>query len=172
MLAGLAVGWLTEPAPAHTHPRSPAFRQPALTAFALGCAAVAALPDADLLIPAAHRTATHSVTATLLVLIVAALVTRQVTGKTNWRMACALAMAQATHVAMDWLGADPFPPAGVQAFWPFDARFFISPLEVFPGVERNLSKPEVITANIYAACFELAVMGPVAWGAWKARRAR
>lgn len=168
VLAGLAVGWSSEP----PHGGSPPGRvsaRPAVTPLALACAALAALPDADLLIPAAHRTATHSVTGALVVLIVAAAVTRQVTGRSHWRVALVLALAQLTHVALDWLGADPFPPAGIQAFWPFDDRFYISPITVFPGVERNFSKPEVISANLYAAVVELLLMGPVAWAAWTAR---
>lgn len=172
VLAGLAVGWVSEPARAGTAAAARRPGWPWVTRLALGCAALAALPDADLLIPAAHRTATHSLTATFMILIVSVGVTRQVTGRADWRVAAALAFAQVTHVALDWLGADPFPPAGIQAFWPLDDRFFIAPVTLFPGVERNFSKPEVISANLYAALVECLVMGPVAWVAWAARTRR
>ncbi|MGE0450230.1 MAG: metal-dependent hydrolase [Vicinamibacterales bacterium] len=176
LLAGLAVGWSLDSTPrrARTPARAerPALGWPGLTPLALGCAAAAALPDADLLLPIAHRTVTHSLTATFVLLIIVAGVTRWVTGRARWRIAAAIAAAHATHILMDWLGADPFPPAGLQMFWPFDSRFVIAPVELFPGVERNFSKPEVITSNVYAAVIELALMGPVAWMAWRLRDRR
>jgi membrane-bound metal-dependent hydrolase YbcI (DUF457 family) len=167
-LAGLAVGWLAEPARVQPCSRV----RDLLTRVALGCAAVAALPDADLLIPHAHRTATHSVTATALVFIITAAVTGKVTSRPGWRLALALAAAHGTHLLLDWLGTDPFPPPGLQLFWPFTDHFYISRVDIFPAVERRLLRPEAIAINARAAMWELLIMGPVAAASWavKCRR--
>jgi membrane-bound metal-dependent hydrolase YbcI (DUF457 family) len=168
-LAGLTVGWLSEPqrpAPAETTFRA------AFSPFVLWCAALAALPDADLLIPHAHRTATHSLTATGLILIITAGVTGKVSGRANWRLAFAFAGAHATHLLLDWLGVDRNPPAGIQIFWPFDPRFYISGLDLFPPVSRAGITWQMVTINAYAAVFETIAVGPIALLAWAIRRRR
>jgi hypothetical protein len=168
LLAGLTVGWGTEGNP-HLHPDS-SLRT--FTPFVIWCALVAALPDADLLIPHFHRTATHSLTATALIFIVTAAVTRKVTGRADWRVASALAAAHATHLLLDWLGADPSPPRGFQLFWPFSGRFFISGWDAFPGTERRLRLGDFLAVNLHAALAEVAIVGPCAVAAWYVRRKR
>lgn len=168
-LAGLAVGWLADPRPAAPGQPSTTWRtrlRASLTPFVLWCAAIAALPDADLLIPHFHRTATHSVTATVLILIIAAAVTGKVTWSTRWRFALALAAAHATHLLLDWLGTDRNPPAGLQMLWPFDGAFYISNWDVFPPVARGRISSHMIAINANAALWEIALMGPVAALAW------
>src|SRR5579884_2398360 len=98
------------------------------------CAGLAMLPDADLLVAGAHRTATHSLTATAVIFIVAAAVTGQVT---RWRTATLCAVAQASHLLLDWLGADNFAPRGIQLLWPWSDRWFISNLDVFRQTARR-----------------------------------
>jgi membrane-bound metal-dependent hydrolase YbcI (DUF457 family) len=187
LLAGLTVGWLTEPrtqevptagtgddatprtAEGLTTHHSDAR---ALTPFVLWCAVVAALPDVDLLVPQFHRTATHSLTATLLILIITLAVTGKVTGAPAWRLAFALAGAHATHLLLDWLGADPSPPRGFELLWPFSGRFFISGLDLFPGTERRIASRAFVAVNLRAAIVELAVLGPCAVVAWWVRRKR
>ncbi len=167
-LAGLAVGWLSEPAPPATGRRL----RDSLTPLVLWCAFVAAIPDADLLIPHFHRTATHSVTATVLVLIMVAAVTGKVTRHPAWTLALALAAAHGTHLLLDWLGTDRFPPPGLQMLWPFSPHFFYSGVDLFPAVERRLLRPEALGVNAYAAAWELLIMGPFAALAWAWRRRR
>jgi hypothetical protein len=58
------------------------------------CAALAAMPDVDLLLPLTHRTVTHSVTAVAATFILAAAVTGQVT---RWKHATLYAAAWASH---------------------------------------------------------------------------
>jgi membrane-bound metal-dependent hydrolase YbcI (DUF457 family) len=168
-LAGLAVGWLSEPAPAGQHVSRV---RSALTPAALWCAFVAAIPDADLLIPHLHRSASHSVTATALVLIMAIAVTGKVTRRATWTFALAVAAAHGTHLVLDWLGTDRFPPPGIQLFWPFSDRFYISGLDLFPPVERRLLRPEAFGVNLRAATWELLIIGPVAAVAWMIRNQR
>ena len=167
-LAGLAVGWFGS-APAR--PGAAALRDN-LTPAVLGCACLAALPDADLLIPHFHRTATHSVTATALVLIITAAVTAQVTGRIQWRLALCLAAAHATHLLMDWLGFDHNPPPGLQLLWPFDPTFYISGWDWFPATAREHLTWQMLSVNLYAAVFETVSVGPVALAAWASWRWR
>jgi len=168
-LAGLAAGWLSDPVPAHSPRSRPAG---ALTSIGLWCAFVAAIPDADLLVPHIHRTATHSITATAFILIITAAVTGKVTGRPNWRIAVALAAAHASHLLLDWLGTDRFPPPGLQLFWPFSDHFYISGLDLFPPVERRLLRPEALGINAWAAMWEVLITGPVVAVGWYVRRRR
>ncbi len=161
-LAGLAVGWLSEPA----RPAAGSRLRDSLTPFVLWCAFVAAIPDADLLFPHFHRTATHSVTATVLLLIMVTTVTGKVTRHPAVTLALALAASHGTHLLLDWLGTDRFPPPGLQMLWPFSPHFFYSGADLFPPVERRLWLPEALGVNAYAAAWELLIMGPLAVLAW------
>jgi len=167
-LAGLTVGWLSAPSP------RPGTRRlaDALSPFVLWCAFLAAIPDADLFVPDFHRTATHSLTATACILIIAAAMTGKVTTRAAWRFALAVAAAHATHLLLDWLATDQYPPAGIQVFWPFSDRFYISGADFFPQVERRLLRPEAFPINARAAVWEITVMGPIAFLAWQIRARR
>jgi membrane-bound metal-dependent hydrolase YbcI (DUF457 family) len=177
-LAGLTVGWVGEGNSERTkRVSSPTGLRPWTTGgrpwtIVLWCAVLAALPDADLLIPHFHRTATHSLTATVLVFILAAVVTGKVTGEIRWRLALVLATAYGTHLLLDWLGADPSPPRGFQLLWPFSDRFFISDLDLFPGTERRFGRGDFLLVNLYALLVELAILGPCALAAFVFRRTR
>jgi membrane-bound metal-dependent hydrolase YbcI (DUF457 family) len=175
-LAGLTVGWLADrdalrPLPSAGATWTARVRA-SCTPLVLWCAAMAALPDADLLIPHFHRTVTHSVTVTFLILIIAAAVTGKVTRPTALRIAVALAAAHSTHLLLDWLGTDRNPPAGLQMFWPFDDRFYISDWDIFPPVARGRISSRMIVINANAALWEIALMLPVAATAWVWRRFR
>jgi inner membrane protein len=169
-LAGLAVGWLSEPASI----RGDRSRRPAtLTPFVLWCALIAAVPDADLLVPHFHRSATHSLTATAFILIMAMAVTGRVTAwRAAFTFAFALAAAHATHLVLDWLGTDRFPPLGIQMLWPFSDRFYISGFDIFPPVERRLLRPDAFSINARAAAWELIILGPFAAVGWIIRMKR
>ncbi len=144
-------------------------RRPSPTRLIALCAGLAMLPDADLLVPGTHRTATHSVTAACLTFIVAAVVTGQVT---RWWTATLTALAYATHLLLDWLGADNFPPYGIQLWWPWSHRWFISNLDVFrQTARRDFLTPPIIRQNTIAVAQELAILVPIVvvlW--WVARR--
>src|SRR5262245_1629852 len=164
-LAGLAVGWAaTDPS---LEPRASRW-----SAFVLVSAVVAAAPDLDLLYPASHRLFTHGVGATLVVMIIAGMVTRQVTGRIKWRLVLALGAAHATHIVLDWMGTDRFPPPGIRALWPFSNQFYLSGWDIFPNVERRLWRPDALGVNVHAALMEVLVVGPVAVFSWVATRTR
>jgi inner membrane protein len=146
-------------------------RRAAAWKLPLACAALAAIPDADLLLPITHRSITHSVTAVALVSIIAILVTGWVTGKVSTRIVVACTLAYASHLLLDWLNVDTNPPRGIQALWPFDDRWFISDLDLFPRIERRQPfSVETMAGNLRAAIVEILIMGPVALVAWWAGR--
>jgi inner membrane protein len=131
------------------------------------CALLGAAADLDLLLPRYHRSYSHSLVAAALVLIIAAVVTGRVT---RWRTAFLCCAAYASHLLLDWLGADTLPPAGLQVFWPFVGRFFISGFDVFAEVERRHPfAPATILQNLRAAAQEIAIVAPVAIALWAVR---
>src|SRR4051812_12787422 len=169
-LAALAIRW----AGGASNRQPDAARRTRLIApLSLACVAVAVLPDVDLLFYPWHRTFTHSVGATLLMMIIAALVTGKVTGRIAWRAVVLIGAAHASHVLLDWLGVDRFPPRGLQALWPFSHEWYISEWDVFLPTERRdaLSAASMLT-NLRAVVREIAILGPVALAAWWATRRR
>jgi membrane-bound metal-dependent hydrolase YbcI (DUF457 family) len=156
MLAGVAVAWSGGP----TLRRS--------DGLVLVCAALAAAPDLDLLLPGPHRGATHSLAAAVAVTIIAAAVTGQVT---RWRTALLCGFSYASHLLLDWLSADNYPPRGIQLLWPFSDRWFISDLDLFRQTARQqfLTAP-IIRQNLIAVAQELAILLPILALVWWARR--
>jgi membrane-bound metal-dependent hydrolase YbcI (DUF457 family) len=139
--------------------------RPSSARLTLTAAALAAAPDLDLVFSHFHRSATHSLTAVALVFIIAAAVTGQVSQlrEVRWRVACICAAAYATHLLLDWLAADQFPPFGIQALWPFSRRFFISGVDIFDQTERlHLLRPATLDQNARAIAKELILLAPIA----------
>jgi inner membrane protein len=174
VLAGAAVAYAGD---LIDHRRSP-------IGLVAACALLAVAADLDLLQPGHHRSFTHSLTAVAFVFIVAAAVTGEVTrlratrdgGQVvrhhlgRWRIALVCACAYATHLLLDWLGADRLPPYGLQVFWPFDTRFFVSGLNVFAETERRHPfSGATIVQNLWAAAQEVAIMAPIAGALWLIR---
>jgi inner membrane protein len=185
-LAGVATAWSSEYFPAANAGDA---RASARLTFV--CAALAALPDVDLLFPGTHRTVTHSISATIFVTIIAAAVTGWVTrskalnregdsegnsegnsegdsagtprrSRAVWRIALVCGIAYGSHLLLDWLGADPNPPSGIEALWPFSHQWFISPWTVFPGTERrHFFTLAAVATNLRALAVEVGVLGPV-----------
>jgi membrane-bound metal-dependent hydrolase YbcI (DUF457 family) len=159
-LGGAAVAWLADRTP----------RRPAADArVATACAVLAALPDADLLLPMAHRTVTHSLAAVAIVFFIVS-IAGAVTGKVTVRVALICAAAYASHLLLDWLQADPTPPFGIQVLWPFSPAWVISGVNVFRATERrHLLDAVVMKRNFVAAVQEVAIMAPIAATAYLAR---
>jgi len=165
-------------------PRSTEGRSPdPLDAFTLLCAFLAAAPDLDLLVPYTHRAGTHSLLAVAFVAlssIIVMTVTGRVTGSGRvesrqgviaWRVVLACTAAYASHLFLDWLGADDTPPRGLQLLWPFSDRWFISDLDLFRGTaRRDVFSALSMRTNALAVAQEIAILGPVALAAWLVRR--
>ena len=104
-----------------------------------------------------HRGLTHSMGATLVAGVVAAAVVRRGRVVT----ALVVAAAYASHVVLDWLGADPGTPSGVMALWPLTREFYLSDPQVFLRVCREYWLVECWWHNLAAVGRELLVLVPV-----------
>ena len=171
-LAGVAAAWTVDLVPGRRAWRATAstsWYRRAGGGLTVLCALLGALPDADLLL-FMHRTMSHSVGTLLLVTGIAAVVTGLLTERPVARVALMCGGAYATHVLLDWLGADTRPPYGLQVFWPFSTIWFASGWDVF----REITRRQVLTAasmrvNLLAVAQELAILGPVLVALWLVR---
>jgi membrane-bound metal-dependent hydrolase YbcI (DUF457 family) len=171
ILAGATIAWASDSG-AHARTLSPIPGARArLRNLTLVCAALAAAADLDLVLPGTHRTVTHSMTAVAVVAIVAIAMTGKVISSPGgWRVVLACTAAYASHLLLDWLGADPTPPYGLQLLWPFSDRWFISNLDLFRGTARiRLFTAASIRTNALAILQEVAILGPIALAAWLVR---
>ena len=155
-LAGVATAWTITPR--------------ADRRLLLAAATLAALPDIDLVHPAWHRAVTHSIGCVLLVTIITAAVTGWVTRRIAWRVTLVCGAAYASHLLLDWLAADYFPPYGIRALWPFDDGWYISGVEVFRQTARlHLFTLPVLVQNARAIAQEIAILGPIVYLLWLVR---
>ncbi len=165
-LGGIAVAWTSD--------------RRASRRLTIVCAAIAAAADLDLLFPYPHRTASHSVTAVALTIIIAALVTGQVTAGSRhrkwltadgrWRIPLTCGAAYATHLLLDWMGADSSFPYGLQMLWPLSDRWFISGWDVFPQTERRrFWTAATMQVNATAVARELLILAPIVAALWLVR---
>jgi LexA-binding, inner membrane-associated putative hydrolase len=159
-LGGLAIAWGADLLPGRpiSSPR-----------VAVACMTLAALPDIDLLLPVVHRTVTHSLGAVVavgLLMIVAAVVTGEVTTK----IALTCVAAFASHLLFDWLAVDQAAPRGIQLLWPFSREWFISGWDVFRGTERrHFFRLRTIHQNFITVTREIAILAPVVGALWLVR---
>ena len=171
-LAGVAAAWLVDLVPGRRAwrtalPASPWYQR-AGDGITLICAALAVLPDVDLFFPR-HRTATHSLSAVAFVALFAAAMAANA-ARPIARVALMCAGAYTTHLLLDWLATDAYPPAGIQALWPFSQSWYISGWNIFRQTARlHVMTRPVIMENIEAAVQEMAILGPLVLGVWLVR---
>ena len=115
-----------------------------------------AVPDVDFLLPIQHRGPTHSLGAAVLVFAAAV----AVTGK--FRTALAIGAAYASHVLLDWLGADSSSPHGLMALWPLSTTYYVSGLDLFDAVSRRYWLPGFWPLTGLAVLREILLVGPLA----------
>ena len=171
-LAGMAVAWMADLLPGdrawRTAPDAAPWYLRAGDGLTLACAALGAAPDLDLLF-IAHRTVTHSISAVLFVgLFCAAFAAKD--RRPIARIGLMCAAAYGSHLFLDWLGTDNYPPRGIQAFWPISGEWFISGTDVF----RQTARKEVWTSasmlkNLRAIVQEIAILGPTVVALWLVR---
>jgi inner membrane protein len=162
-LAGATVAWTTDAV-------SPPTRSSG-AGLVVACMAIAAAPDVDLAF-GFHRTYTHSIGMTAVVAATAAIVAA-CTRAPVLRTAFACAAAHGSHLLLDWLAVDRFPPYGLQALWPFSSDFYISGWDIFRRTERrHMLSAEGIRINALAVAQELLILGPLALVAFRARVSR
>ena len=166
-LAALAlapfVGRSRETSPADDRP---SFRTTSAILIACACA-----PDLDLALRFVdganhHRGISHSVGAAVIVGVAGEIVRRAF--RLRIPNGAWLALAWASHALLDWMGVDTSPPRGLMALWPWSGEFVIAPFAVFYDVIRSFSL-EAMRHNAIAAAIEVAILGPLAFLAWRAR---
>ena len=142
-----------------TAPESASWYRRAGNGLTLACAALGAAPDLDLLF-VAHRTVTHSFSAVLFVGLFAGALAANA-HRPIARVGLMCAAAYATHLLLDWLGTDTYPPRGIQAFWPITYDWFVSGTDVFRQTARqDVWSTESLLKNIRAIVQEIAIIGP------------
>ncbi len=161
-LGAAAAGWALAP------PLPPATRQVAAGTVRRGLwfAALGMLPDLDLLVAGLHRGPTHSLSAALIAGLAAAALTR------NARLGAAAGCAYATHMLLDWLGADSSPPIGIMALWPLTSDYYQVSWPLFEAVWRHNDRPGFWSHNVKAVAKELMVLVPLALVGFRLARGR
>jgi membrane-bound metal-dependent hydrolase YbcI (DUF457 family) len=172
-LAGAALAWAADLVPGRrawrTAPPDASWGRRAGGALTLACAVLAAVPDADLLFRM-HRTWSHSLGAVILVTILATAVTGWVTRAPAWRVGMMCGGAYATHLLLDWLAVDDYPPAGIQMWWPFSRQWVISGLGLFKQTERYpLFSMRTWHIDVIAVAWEAAILLPLVVLLWLVR---
>jgi membrane-bound metal-dependent hydrolase YbcI (DUF457 family) len=170
-LAGLAAAWAVDLVPGdrawRTAPESASWFKRAGDGLTLACIALSVAPDLDLLF--VHRTVTHSIGAVAVVGLVAAALAAKAR-RPIARVALMCAAAYSTHLLLDWLGIDMYPPRGIQALWPFSRNWVISDADVFRQTARQqLFTSAVILLNLKAIVHETAILAPVVVALWLVR---
>ena len=174
-LGGIAAAWAMDLVPGgrawRTAAPTASFYERAGGHLTVACAGLGALADADLLF-GVHRTASHSVTAAAVVTIVAAAVTGRVTGGRApvRRVAWMCGAAYASHLLLDWVAIDRFPPFGLQLLWPLSREWFISGWDLFPQTQRNrVLSAAAVRVNLNAFVWESVILLPVVALLWSVR---
>ncbi|NJK37711.1 MAG: metal-dependent hydrolase [Oscillatoriales cyanobacterium RM2_1_1] len=125
-----------------------------------------------------HRQATHSIAAALLIGgltygLVTLLGTRL---KTRGRKVGVWVMGlYLSHIILDMLVSDLYPPAGVQALWPLSQDYLISPVTIFGGLHLSDSGQGLLRAilsqeNLLTILQEIVILLPVTGLAWQVTR--
>ncbi|QIZ71985.1 metal-dependent hydrolase [Oxynema aestuarii] len=103
------------------------------------CVAIANLPDLDIL-PGLmlygdpsefHRDATHSIFVGMAIAGSVWAIAKSRGLKPHRLWGVYTGGLYLSHILLDMLVADPFPPTGVQAFWPFSFDYFAFPIAIF-----------------------------------------
>ena len=158
-LAGVAVAWTADLIPGDRAWRTTGYRR-AGGGLTLICAGLGAAPDLDLIFSGTHRTATHSLLAALIVGLFAAALAANAR-RPVLRVALMCAAAYGSHLLLDWLGADHYPPRGIQALWPISQEWYISGIDVFRQTARlRIFTRESMMTNVRAIGQEIAILGP------------
>jgi membrane-bound metal-dependent hydrolase YbcI (DUF457 family) len=176
-LAGVAAAWATDLVPGDREWR---FRSAKASrsdtslyaraggTLTLACAALGAAADLDLLW-GGHREHTHSIGAVIFVALFSAAMAVHAR-RPVLRVVMMCSTAYATHILLDWLGADDFAPYGIRALWPFDDGWYISHLQVFRGTQRfYMTFGEAVRANVLAIAQEILILGPIVVALWLVR---
>jgi inner membrane protein len=82
--------------------------------------------------------------------------------------------AYASHLLLDFFGADSGPPVGIPLFWPLMPGHYTSPMVVFMEIHRHergmasFLMSGFTQHNLLAAAWEITLLAPLAWWAHRA----
>jgi hypothetical protein len=172
MLAAVAAAWAVDLVPGDRRwraaPASASWFERAGGGLTLACAGLGVAPDLDLLVHS-HRTVTHSAGAVVFVGLFAGALAANAQ-RPVVRVALMCAAAYGSHLLLDWLGVDNFPPRGIQAWWPLSELWFISGWDVFWQTARHeVLERESVRANLLAIARELELLLPIVVPLWLVR---
>jgi membrane-bound metal-dependent hydrolase YbcI (DUF457 family) len=169
-LGGVAVAWMSDLVPGN---RAWRYRTGNWLAriggpSTIACAMLAAAPDLDVLV-GQHRSVTHSLTSAVVVAVIVAMVAARIR-RPIARLSLLCGGAWGSHLLLDWLGTDNYPPFGIQLLWPFSHRWFISGLNLFTQTRHEyVFTVEALRVNAGAIAFETLVLGPIVALLWLVR---
>jgi membrane-bound metal-dependent hydrolase YbcI (DUF457 family) len=171
-LAGVAAAWAVDLIPGdrawRTVSDTGTWYQRAGGGLTLACAALGAAPDLDLAF-IEHRTVTHSIGAVCFVALFAAALAANARRPIG-RVTLMCAAAYGSHLLLDWLGTDRYPPLGLQLLWPISKEWYISGVDLF----RQTARQRIFTrgplmVNVRAIAQEIAILGPAVVALWLVR---
>ena len=165
-LAGVAVAWTADLIPGNRAwrlvPGNKSRYQRAGGGLTFLCAGLAAAPDLDLIVAGTHRTATHSLFAVLVVGLLASVLAANARRPVA-RVALMCAAAYGSHLLLDWLGTDNYPPRGIELLWPISQEWYVSGIDVFRQTARlRIFTRGPMLTNARAILQEIAILGPTA----------
>ena len=171
-LAGIAAAWTLDLIPGdrawRTAPVGAPWHQRAGDGLTLLCAGLAAAPDLDFAF-VEHRTVTHSIGAVVFVGLFAAALAANAR-RPIARVALMCAAAYGSHLLLDWVGTDRYPPLGIQLMWPLNREWYLSGLNVFRQTARlRLFTHGPMMINLRAILQEMAILGPAVVALWLVR---
>jgi membrane-bound metal-dependent hydrolase YbcI (DUF457 family) len=171
-LAGVAAAWTVDLIPGdrawRRSPDTASWYQRAGGRLTLACALLGAAPDLDLAFMD-HRTVTHSIGAVCTVAVGAALFAGNAR-RPIARVTLMCASAYASHLLLDWLGVDRYPPLGLQLMWPINKTWYISGVDLFrQTAHRRIFTRGPMMVNARAIAQEIAILGPVLVALWLVR---
>ena len=172
-MAGIAAAWTADLVPGQrawrAAPESASWFLRAGSGVTLVCAGLGAAADLDLLF-GGHRTVTHSLAAVVFVWVLAVALAANA-GRPIVRVGLMCAAAYATHLLLDWMGVDRFPPRGIELLWPLNREWYISGLEVFRQTARlRIFTHGPMITNLRAILQEIAILLPMLAVLWLGRR--
>ena len=102
------------------------------------CMFIAVLPDLDFILQLwtgrkYHHTFTHSITLTILFALVSAIIC-SLLNKHIFRITLCALIGYGSHLVLDFFTEGG---RGIQLFWPFSEKLFISPATFFPGTHHS-----------------------------------
>ena len=149
-----------------------AARWPQKDWFLLTAVAISAvLPDLDFAIQlfasrSYHRYFSHSLSFSVLFMVAAYLILKWLGRTSPGRDAALTGAGYASHILLDLISNDTYPPFGVQLFWPFSDAFVISQIQIFPEIWRGNLVILFGPHNWIAAGIEFLILLPVVTLLW------